>query len=170
MFEIGDYIIYGNSGVCRVVEIGPIQLSDRNNDKLYYTLEPIYEKGSKVYTPVGNKKVLMREVITRAEALELIDNIPNVVFDAELTDKEREQQIKESLRSIDSEEWVKILKALHFRKKERHADGKKMTSSDEKYMQAAEECLYGELAVSLDIPIEEIEEFILNRIKEIELA
>ena len=25
MFEIGDYIIYGNNGVCKVVE-GPIQL------------------------------------------------------------------------------------------------------------------------------------------------
>lgn len=170
MFEIGDYIIYGNSGVCEVVEIGPIQLNGRDNDKLYYTLEPVYEKGSKVYTPVGNKKVLMRKIISKEEAFELIDNIPNIEFEIDLTDKERERSIKESLRTIDCEEWIKILKALHHRKQERHADGKKMTSSDEKFMQAAEDCLYGELSISLDMPKEEIGDFLLNRLKEAELA
>ncbi len=170
MFEVGDYIIYGNNGVCRVVEIGPIQLNYSKNDKLYYTLEPIYEKGSKVYTPVGNKKVLMRQVNTKDEALDLIDNIPNIEFDKDLVVKEREQQIKESLKSIDSEEWIRVLKTLHHIKRERHADGKNLTSSDEKYMQTAQDCLFGELSISLDMPIDEIEDFIIRRIKETELA
>ena len=116
MFEIGDYIIYGNNGVCKVVEIGPIQLTNSKNDKLYYTLEPVYETGSKVYTPVGNKKVLMRRVISKEEAIDLIDSIPNIEFDIDLTAKEREQKIKESLKTIDSEEWIKILKTLHHTK------------------------------------------------------
>ena len=170
MFEIGDYIIYGNSGVCEVVEIGPIQLSERSNDKLYYTLEPVYEKGSKVYTPVGNKKVDMRIVLKKEEAIQLIDNMPNIEFDSELSDKERENMIKDALKTIVPEEWIKVLKALHYRRRERHADGKKMTSSDEKYLQLAEDCLFGELSISLDIDKEEIEDFISNRLKEAELA
>ncbi len=170
MFEIGDYIIYGNNGVCKVVEIGPIQLTNSKNDKLYYTLEPVYETGSKVYTPVGNKKVLMRRVISKEEAIDLIDSIPNIEFDIDLTAKEREQKIKESLKTIDSEEWIKILKALHHTKEKRQADGKTLTSSDEKYLKATKECLFGELAVALGKEIEEIEDYILNRIKETELA
>lgn len=169
MFEIGDYIIYGNNGVCKVVEVGPIQLSERSTDKLYYTLEPVYEKGSKVYTPVGNKKVLMREVISRDEALELIDSIPIIEFDNDLPDKQREKTIKESLRSIDCEEWIKVLKALYHRKQERHANDKKMTSSDEKFMQEVEDCLYGELSISLDLEKDEIEGFVLNKLKEAKL-
>lgn len=171
MFEIGDYIIYGNSGVCEVVEIGPINLSGRDdNEKLYYTLEPVYENGSKVYTPVGNKKVAMREVLTEEEALELIDEMPNVEFDPDLSDKERERQIKESLKAIDPEEWIKVLKVLHYRRGERQADGKKMTSSDEKFLQLAEECLYGELSISMDLPVDEIKDFITNRLERAELA
>lgn len=170
MFEVGDYIVYGNNGVCEVIDVGPIQLSERANEKVYYTLEPVYEKGSKVYTPVDNKKVAMREVVSKEEALELIDNIPEIEFDAELTDKERERTIKESLKSIDSVEWIRILKALHFRTQERHADGKKMTSSDEKFMQAAEDNLYGELSISLDLEKDQVEDFIMNRLKESKLA
>ena len=170
MFEIGDYIIYGNNGVCKVIEIGPIQISENSTDKLYYTLEPVYERGSKVYTPVGNKKVLMRAVISKDEALELIDNIPTIEVDKDLPDKQREKEIKESLRSIDCEEWIKVLKVLHHRKKERHANDKKMTSSDEKFMQEAEDCLYGELSISLDLEKEEIEGFVMNRLEEANLT
>ena len=171
MFEIGDYIIYGNSGICEVVEIGPINLNERgNNDKLYYTLEPVFEKGSKIYTPVDNKKVSMRLALNNEEALSLIDNMPNIEFDAELTDKEREQTIKIGLKSIDPDEWIKILKALYYRKGERHADGKKMTSSDEKFVQQAQDYLYGELSISMDIPKEEVEKLILSRLKDVELA
>ncbi|NLJ89367.1 MAG: CarD family transcriptional regulator [Clostridiales bacterium] len=170
MFEIGDYIIYGNNGVCKVVDIGPIQLDNSKSSKLYYTLEPIFENGSKVYTPVGNKKVLMRPVISEEEAIDLIDSIPDIEYDSELTGKEREQKMKESLKSIDTEEWIKILKALYHTKEERLADGKSLTSSDEKYLKATQEWLYGELSVSLDKSIEEIEDYVLNRIIESELA
>lgn len=169
MFEVGDYIIYGNNGVCEVVEIGPIQLSEQSTDKLYYTLEPVYEKGSKVYTPVGNKKVLMRAVISKDEAMDLIDNIPFIDFDLDLTDKQREKEIKESLRSIDTEEWVKVLKAIYHRKQERLENDKKMTSSDEKFLQEVEDCLYGELSISLDLEKDEIEGFVLNKLKEANL-
>ena len=170
MFEIGDYIIYGNNGVCKVVEIGPIQLSGINNKRLYYTLEPVYEQGSKVYTPVGNKKVLMREIISKDEAAKLIDEIPDIEFDKELNDKEREHRIRGALRTIDCREWIRSLKLLYFRKQERNAEGKKITSSDEKFFQAVEDCLYGELSISMDKSKEEIEEFILSQLKEIELA
>ncbi len=171
MFEIGDYIIYGNSGVCEVVEVGPIQLNERDkNETLYYTLEPVFEKGSKIYTPVGNKKVLMRLALNKDEAINLIDNMPNIEFDTELSDKEREQEIKVGLKSIDPEEWIKILKALYYRKCERHADGKKMTSSDEKYVQQAQDYLYGELSISMDIPKEEVSELVSSRLKDVELA
>ncbi len=173
MFEIGDYIIYGNNGICSVVEIGPINLGGPMNkdEKLYYTLEPVYEMGSKFYTPVGNEKVLMRKAMSKEEALELIENIPDIGFDPDLTDKEREAKIKDALiKSIDPEEWIKVVKALYYRKEERKLDGKKMTSTDEKFLNEAEEFLFGEIAISLDKSREEVEDLVLNRIKEANIA
>ena len=67
-------IVYGNEGVCRVEEIGTPKISGVDKHREYYTLAPIYREG-KVFTPVDSK-VFMRPVITREEALALIDRIP----------------------------------------------------------------------------------------------
>ena len=40
MYQIGDYLVYGFEGVCRVEDIGSPKLSGISRDKLYYTLAP----------------------------------------------------------------------------------------------------------------------------------
>ena len=42
MFEIGEYIVYGNTGVCKVAEKTKMAAPGAKTDKLYYTLEPVY--------------------------------------------------------------------------------------------------------------------------------
>ena len=37
MYQVGDLIVYGGTGVCRVMEVGP-----QTGGRLYYTLEPVY--------------------------------------------------------------------------------------------------------------------------------
>ena len=64
MYEIGQLIVYGNEGVCRVEEIGTPKISGVDKHRDYYTLAPIYREG-KVFTPVDSK-VFMRPVISRA--------------------------------------------------------------------------------------------------------
>ena len=76
MYEIGQLIVYGNEGVCRVEEIGTPKISGVDKHRDYYTLAPIYREG-KVFTPVDSK-VFMRPVISREEALALIDRIPEM--------------------------------------------------------------------------------------------
>ena len=49
MYQAGDRIIYGGSGVCQVKAVVPLEGS--REDRLYYTLEPIYGSGI-VYAPV----------------------------------------------------------------------------------------------------------------------
>ena len=46
----------------------------------------------------------------------------------------------------------------------RLSDGKKATAIDEKYMNMAEESLYGEIGIALDIPKEDVLEYILKEI------
>ena len=52
MYQIGDYIVYGNEGVCRVDEIAPFHIPGMTAERLYYTLTPLYHD-EKIYTPVG---------------------------------------------------------------------------------------------------------------------
>lgn len=170
MFEVGDYIVYGINGVCKVEKIGTVNVSGIPKDKMYYTLIPVYSKGSKVFTPMDNQKVIMRSVISKEEALELIDSIKDMDLLWESNDKKREQVYKESIRKCDCKEWVRIIKTLYLKKQSRIAEGKKMSAGDERYLHLAEENLFGELAIPLQMEKEKVEEFITDRVDILGLA
>ena len=165
MFQRGDYIIYGTSGVCIVDEIGTMDMSGTKEGKLYYTLSPVYSNGSKIYTPVDNKKVVMRLVLSREEAMERIHQIPQIEPLWVEDEKKREECYKEALKSGSFENLIKIIKTLYLRRQSRIAVGKKMASVDERYLKMAEDSLYGELAVSLQLKKEEMEQFIMEHVE-----
>lgn len=170
MFEIGEYIIYGNHGVCRVEDIGSLDIPGVDKSKKCYTLQPIFSKSSTLYTPVDNDKVLMRRVMTNEEALELLEKIPDIPLLRVKNDKQREEVYKEALRSHDGTEWVKIIKTLYVRKQERLSHGKKLTFTDEKYLHIAQNCLYGELAIALDMEKDDVENLINERLEQLNLV
>ena len=116
MFAVGDYIIYGNHGVCRVDKIGTVSLSMADKNKEYYTLCPIYKNDATVYAPVENPKSIIRPILTKEEAEELINEIPSLDMVWIGNDKERELQYKAALRSCDCKELIRIIKTLYQRK------------------------------------------------------
>ncbi len=168
MFEKGDFIVYGNTGVCEVKDITTLNMKDVPKDRLYYLLSPIYRKESKIFTPVDNSKTVMRAVLTKEEADALIDNIPEIEELWVSNDKLREEKYKETIKSCECKDWIKIIKTLYLRKQERIAQGKKTTAMDERYLRAAEENLYSELSLALGIPKAEMEEYITRRMVAIE--
>lgn len=163
MFEKGDFIVYGSNGVCEVKDITTINMEGVSKDRLYYILSPRHRKDSKIFTPVDSEKTVMRAVLTKEEADELINGIPEIEELWVSNDKMREEKNKETMRSCDCRDWIKIIKTLYLRKQERIAQGKKTTTMDEKYLRLAEENLYSELSLVLDIPKEDMEEYITKR-------
>ena len=57
MFEKGEYISYGHSGICRVEDITRLDIPGVDRKKLYYVLVPLNIKGSRIYYPVDKEKV-----------------------------------------------------------------------------------------------------------------
>lgn len=163
MFKVGEYIVYGMNGVCRVEDIGVMDLNGVDSDKEYYTLAPLYTKGSKVYTPVDNQKVVMRLVVSKEKAYELIDNMQSVNEIEVEDDKRRELAYKDAIKSCECVEWIRIMNTVTKRKQERIAQGKKMSACDERYLKAAQDHLYGELAISLGLEKAEVGEYIEHR-------
>lgn len=170
MFEVGEYVVYGNSGVCKVEKIGTLDVGGVSKDKLYYTLTPLYLTGSKVFTPIDNEKVIMRPIISKENAMELIDDIVNVETLWIIDEKKREEVYKEAVKKCDCRELVSIIKTVYLRKQVRLAEGKKITSSDEKYFKMAEDYLFGELALPLKMDKDKIEDFIIQRIEQMDMA
>lgn len=164
MFKVGDNIIHGGSGACRVENVGALNTGVKG--RIYYTLVPYYIKGSSVYTPVDSEKVIMRPVMTKDEIMDLINDIKNIDTLWVKDEKKREEIYKKAIRSCDARELVKIIKTIYLRRKSRIEEGKKMTYSDEKYFRLAEDNLYGEVAVALSMTKEEAKAFVEQKVEE----
>lgn len=126
MFQTGDYMIYGNNGVCQVESVGTIDtIPGIPKDKIYYTLKPLYIKGSTIYTSVDNQKVLIRPLISKEEAMKLIDGIEEIEILWITNEKQREEVYKEGLATCDCKELIKIIKTVYQRMQSRLAEGEK---------------------------------------------
>lgn len=164
MFGIGDYVICGNKGVCEVENITTLNISGVDKEREYYILKPLYMSGSTVYVPVDSPKESMRKVLRREEAEKLIEAIPKIPLLVIANDKLSEQAYKDCIRTNDCEDLVKLIKTIYTRKQKRIKAGRKVTAVDAKYFHMAEENLYGELAVALNISRKEVESYIVEAI------
>ena len=164
MFQVGEYIVYGTNGVCRVEKIGTVDLPDVSRDKLYYTLSPVRNPSGHIYTPIDNQRVKMRPILTKDETERLVDAMPQITPLTVSDEKNVEVLYKHSLSSCDSVQWVRVIKTIYQRKQSRIRAGKKITAVDDRYMRIAEENLYGELAVVLEKDRSEIPAYLRARI------
>lgn len=164
MFGIGDYVICGNKGVCMVENITTLNISGVDKERQYYILKPLYMTGSTVYVPVDSPKESMRRAMRRDEAEKLIEAIPDIPLLVITNDKLSEQAYKDCIKTNDCEDLVRIIKTIYTRKQKRLKAGRKVTAVDAKYFHMAEENLYGELAVALNISRKEVEGYIVEAI------
>lgn len=160
MFEVGEFIMCGGHGVCRVSAITGNPIDKLDKKRKYYILEPVFEKGSTIYTPVDNEKVVMRRIMSKKDAKALISEIPEIETVWIQEEKTREQMYKEAIKTYDCHSLVRIIKTLYLRRKDRVQQGKKVLSSDEHYLKKAEELLYSEMSLALSIPREKVEKYI----------
>lgn len=163
MFKINEYVVYGSTGVCQIIDITEENVFD---DKVveYYVLQPVYNDTMTIKIPVNNTKVLMRKTITEDDVYSLIKTIPEKETMWIEDNKERTKTFKEAIRSGNCEEWIKVIKTLYQEKKERAEEGKKLTKTDEDIMKTAQKFLHEEFAVVLNITPEEVPAYIKKHI------
>ena len=76
MFNPGDYVIYGDSGFCRVEQVAVPDFDTFEKGKPYYFLRSEAD-GSRIYTPVDTHQPL-RAPVTQAEAEALLSQLPTI--------------------------------------------------------------------------------------------
>lgn len=165
MFEIGDNVVFGTDGVCTVESVGPLQIEGVPGDKLYYTLIPFGNPNrSRIFAPVEGKKVVMRKVISRDEADSLIGSITEIGRLPVADERKREETYKRVLQGCDCAEIISLIKEIHARRDQRAAIGKKLPAVDERYINMAENSLFSELCLPLEIDKSEVRDYISGAI------
>ena len=95
---------------------------------------------------MDKKDANARRLISEKEAWALLDEIRDIPEIGITNEKLREDAYRQALNSCDYRQWVSIIKTLYQRKQMRISRGKKMGTTDERYMKLAEDALYSELA------------------------
>ena len=156
MFETGSLIVYGNSGICRVEGVSMKQQLGGGGQAMYYTLTPLFGSGT-VYTPVDTK-VFMRPVITGEEARDLIRRMPEI--EPCCCSGTDQRALSEHYRGLQLLSHADALKA-----QQAAAKGKKLGKTDQQFMKRAEELLYEELSLALDMPKDQVKDHILQTLE-----
>ena len=165
-FEIGDMVVYGIHGVCRLIgaEKRPV---DRKQVE-YYVLTPIRQEEARFYVPTHNPVAVgkMRKVLTREELTALLQS-PQIKEDGWIPNESaRKEQYRALITRADCAELICMLRALYTHKQEQHAAGKKLHLCDENFMKDAQRVICSEVSAVMEIPPEAVGEFIRSKIEE----
>ena len=163
MFNVDDYIMYGKTGVCKVVDITNEKFINGEKRK-YYILSPIYNNDTVIKIPLDNDKVPMRKVISKGDMTSLINDIPNMEILWIDDEKKRIAQFETMLKSGQCEELIKLIKSIKFSKKYARSIGKKLEQPDRDIMKEAERLLTEEFAIILNVYPNEASSYILSQI------
>lgn len=162
MFVNGDYVVCGNNGVCKVENITTLDISGVDKNRKYYLLKPVFLSGSTVYMPVDKAEDTMRKAMNREEALAFIKAIPKASLIPLADEKTLERTYKEYIHQNSCEGWLKLIKTIYLRKEKRISKGYKVTAVDSRYFKLAEDFLYGELSIALDMTKDEVRDYIIE--------
>lgn len=165
MYKTGEYVVVGNNGICVVEGITTLNLDGIDKSREYYLMKPVFSNKSTVYKPVDKIDDAIRPALTKKEAQKLVSVMPSISALNITDEKSVEKTYKELIRSSDPKALVTLIKTIHARKESRQLKGFKVTALDARYFKQAEEFLYGELSVALDIPRDEIKDYVVKHIE-----
>lgn len=165
MFNVNDYVVY-QYWVCQILDIKKLDYSNMGFDKdvTYYIMKSVYEKET-FFIPITNGNSL-REPISYDEAIQLIDSMPSLEPISKLNDEE----YRSIIHNYNCESYAKIVKSIYAKNKYNTSIGKRLSIIDSKYFHLAEKYLYDELAFSLNITPNKVEEYISNRLNSNKIA
>lgn len=165
MFSIGDYMVYGINGVCRVQDICASPF-DKKDTRTFYLLKPLgASEGSVIYTPTDNAQVLMRPLMTKEQAAELIERMPGLEPLEVPMEKMRRDLYRQAMQSCDPEQYVRLIKTVYRRRMDMIQQHKRLSETDSDFERNAKLSLYHELSVVLDVKFAEVEQYLIDRLE-----
>ena len=164
MYSVGDMVMYGTFGICKVMAIEKRDFTGEEQE--YYILKHKSSEKNTFYVPLSNETALsnIHYVCSKAEVDELISHMNSegqIWIDNDIKRKEEYSRI---IKDADKHEIIRLIKTLYLRRKELAESGKKLRSTDENYLNLAENMLFEEFAYALEIDRSEVVKYIKKHI------
>lgn len=165
MYEVGQQVVYGIHGVCRIVD-----LEEKTVDRkriAYFVLEPLEQPGTRYYIPSQNEAALakLRPLMTPQTLQDMLGGCQ--LGDDWIDDENRRKQYyRQIINGVDSPALLRMVHALHRHKLQLQALGRKLHLCDENFMRDAQRILSAELSIVLQIPVAEVPAYIQSQLGE----
>jgi len=161
MYNIGDMVLYGGEGICRIVGIEDKKIADRVIK--YYALTPEGECNSVFYVPTEGKAAesKIRKIISGKEIKDIITNADSAIW--EDNDRVRRELYNSAINCADREKIISLIKSCILHKEEMASQGKRLHKVDEYFLIEAEKLLYGEFKNVFKIERDEVISFVLGK-------
>lgn len=153
MYEVGQLVVYGVHGVCRILELEEKRV-DRKTIP-YFVLEPMDQPGTKYYVPSQNEAALakLRPLIDAEKLRALLQDKTAETWIPE--DNRRKLRYKEILTGVHIVDVMAMLRAVYAYRRDQAEMGRKLHQCDEMFLHDAEKMLTGEIALVLQMPKED---------------
>lgn len=163
MYKIGDTVLHPTAGVCKIANIKSEDFLGLGL-KEFYVLNPVYDKGQIIHSPVDSVKITLRRVLSEKEIYSLIHSVS---CDEPLwtdNDAMRKEIFSKTLKTDDQAKIIQLIIEICEKRKEKTQNGKKLHISDESILHEAERIIHQEFAYALNINVDSVAQFIMKEL------
>lgn len=134
----------------------------------YFVLKPSFDyglnKGYLAYIPVSKSDNLLKKIVSREEALALIDAFISLEPYPEVSPRERKNFYAKVISSGNRTDILRVIKSLLKYKEDREKIHKPFSEFDKKLLQSLTSMIDNEFSLALSISPDEVSRFVSNRI------
>lgn len=163
--EINDFVVYKNSGICKITDIR-FECLVNNESREYYVLTSIHDSRSVIHVPADSELAgKIHHVITKDEVAESIAIAKKYNLNWLEDTKQRAEYFHEIVESCSYSALLLMIKALYAKKEEFAANKKKLYAGDERNLASAEKIVSEEFAFALGIDKKQVLEYVFCQLQ-----
>lgn len=153
LFHLGQLLVYGNIGVCKVEDICTQHFFEDRAGKEYYTLHPFFARsGDKIYVPTSTTTASLRPVLNQKEAASLLDSLKTT--DAAVFCSRSQASLmlhyQDLMQANTMPDRLRLFKELCQKEQLQRQKGRKLNPTDMHFYKLTEQLLSEEFAIALD--------------------
>ena len=164
--KTGEYVRYGQNGICKVEGSKKMDFANSNNLTEYYILKPIADSRSTLYVPKENEALMAKIVPVLSK-----DEIDSVILASGensvrwINDRNaRNNYFQEILKNSDQRELIMMINCIYLKRKELKETNKKLSTTDESVLTRAEKLIQSDFAFVLGLPEQQVAGYIKRKL------
>ena len=158
MLQVGETVRYGQTGLCRIVEMRQMEMGGETRE--YFVLTPLAKEGDFLFVPADNEDLVgkMLPPLTEKEWESVFADVRAMEADWIRDFRRRSDFSKKALNSGDRREPLFLIKNILLHRKEITTEGKRIHTTDDYFLKDAETLIFNEISFVLGKAFSQVKE------------